>query len=72
MKRTTSVYILQIDESRLKQVSKTYFYLKNKYGIDLIKMQIKNLNLYLITVVFTNMMAMLLHNVVLFKKVYKM
>jgi len=42
------------------------------YGVDWIKVQIKNLNLYPTIVVFTNMMAMLLHNVFLLKKIYGM
>jgi hypothetical protein len=57
---------------RLGKVDKTYFYLENGYGVDLFKMHIKNPYLHPTIVVFANKRAMLLPNVLLLKKMYKM
>jgi hypothetical protein len=42
------------------KVNKMYFYLENGYGVDLIKVQIKNLHLHPTTIGFANSRAMFL------------
>lgn len=44
----------QIVSLRLGEVGKTYFYLKNGYGVELFEVQIENLDLHLIIVVIAN------------------
>ncbi len=39
-------------------MGKTYFYLKNGYGVELFKVQIENPNLHLVIVVIANRKAM--------------
>lgn len=48
----------QIVSLRLSKVGKTYFYLKNGYGIELFEVQIENYNLHPIVVVIANRKAM--------------
>jgi hypothetical protein len=57
---------------RLIKVDKTYFYLENGYGVDMFKMHIKNPYLHPTIVVFANRRAMILPNVLLLRKIYKM
>jgi hypothetical protein len=46
----------------------TYYYLKNRYGVDLVKVHIKNPYPQLIAIVFVHMRAMLLQIVLSFRK----
>jgi hypothetical protein len=46
----------------------TYYYVKNRYGVDLVKVQIKNPNPQLIVIVFIDRRAMLLQIVLSFRK----
>jgi hypothetical protein len=57
---------------RLGKVGKTYFYMKNEYGVDLIKVWIKNPDLYPTIVVFADKKAMFLPNVLILRKMYGM
>ncbi len=57
---------------RLGKIGKSYFYLENKYGVDMIKVHIKNPNLHPITIFFVEKKAMLLQNVFSLRKLYRM
>jgi hypothetical protein len=58
---------------RLNKVSKTYFYLKIGYGLDLTKLKTRNLDLHPITIIFANKKPMLLHyNILSLKNMYIM
>jgi hypothetical protein len=60
MKASTSANVLQHNEYMVKsKVGKMYFYLNNGYGVDMIKVQIKNPNLHPIIIVFVDKKAML-------------
>lgn len=60
MKASTSANVLQHNEYMVKsKVGKMYFYLNNEYGVDMIKVQIKNPNLHPIIIVFVDKKAML-------------
>jgi hypothetical protein len=54
--------------SRSGITNNTYYYLKNRYGVDLVKVHIKNPNPQLIIIIFVNMRAMFLLIVLSFRK----
>jgi hypothetical protein len=61
MKVSTNANVLQHNEYMVKsKVGKMYFYLNNMYGVDMMKVQIKNPNLHLIIIVSIDKKAMLL------------
>jgi hypothetical protein len=72
MKASTSANVFQHNEYMDKiKVGKMYFCLKNGYGVDMIKVQIKNPNLHPIIIVSIDKKAMLLRNVILLRKMYR-
>jgi hypothetical protein len=54
------------------KVNKTYFYLKNKYGVDLFKAWIKSPDQHPAIVAFANKRTMFLWNVLTLRKLYGM
>jgi hypothetical protein len=56
----------------LGKIGKSYFYLENKYGVDMITVHIKNPNLHPIVIIFVEKKAMFLQNVFSLGKMYKM
>jgi hypothetical protein len=60
MKTTTNANVLKTNESRVRQRQQNKIYMENRYGIDLIKVWIKNQNIHPIIVVFIDRRAMFL------------
>jgi hypothetical protein len=56
----------------LGKIGKSYFYLENKYKVDMIKVHIKNPNLHPIAIILVKKKAMLLQNVFSLRMMYNM